>query len=398
MHLKINQAYCNYTAKLCRSTFFSILLLFCLPSKFLLFAQNDQPSIYISEVYPAPNSTESEWIELYNPTDSAVLLTGWQLFEHVSQTSKLVEFTEVTIPPSGFFVFELSSNKLNNSQEKVTLVQPDGTLHDSFEYSNSESEKSFSRLFQNDQITQNIAVTNPTKGEKNAQVPQPLQTPIASTPSPTPDSTQQNSNNHKNIQIIEVVNCPPSGTAETVTVQNTDTVHSTEISNWRIKDAQNNAVPIPQLELQPQEIYAIQLKQTILNNSGDTVWLLDDENTVISEKSAPTCTPTTQNNNNQSTQNNQKSVSRSSTGSIDNFSDSTANQTTTGSEKKDQFYKLLNLLEFPQLEKYRSDDFPEQHSKLSFLTTKQVSKEGVISAIIGGSLLLLGSFLLKHSK
>lgn len=146
---------------------------------FFICATPAQAQVILSEVYPAPTSEEKEWVELYNSGEESVDITGWSLFEHFANKNELTTFFEVVIEPKGFFVFELASNKLNNSEEKITLEDAMGSEVSALHYTNSQSQKSFSFLFLDENtVSETLEVTLPTRGATN-----PLQ--LIPTPTPT---------------------------------------------------------------------------------------------------------------------------------------------------------------------------------------------------------------------
>jgi predicted extracellular nuclease len=154
---------------------------------FFLFATPAQAQVVISEVYPAPTSEEKEWVELYNTSDQIIDISGWKLFEHFANKNELVTFTDILIEPHAFFVYELTSNKLNNSEEKISLENIQIQEVSSLYYINSESQKSFSYLFTNNTtISEHLEITTPTKAERNPIYVVPTPTP---TPTPSPSST-----------------------------------------------------------------------------------------------------------------------------------------------------------------------------------------------------------------
>ena len=161
--------------------------------------------VIISEVYPAPASGESEWVELFNTGSTAVSLNGWKLQDKLSSPSDIFSFSSQAIEPQQFLVAELPSAKLNNSADGVTLYTNDGSTADTMDYTSSESSKSWQRSALN---STSYTLTLSTKGSDNTQysllssvpTPQPATspqstatpTPAPSTePSPTPTSTPQ---------------------------------------------------------------------------------------------------------------------------------------------------------------------------------------------------------------
>ena len=150
--------------------------------------------VIISEVYPAPVTGESEWVELFNTGSTAVSLNGWKLQDKLSSPSDIFSFSSQIIEPQQFLVAELPSAKLNNSADGVTLYTNDGSTADTMDYTTSESAKSWQRTALN---STSYALTSPTKGSNSTQhsllsatpTPQPSATPQSTvTPAPSPSS------------------------------------------------------------------------------------------------------------------------------------------------------------------------------------------------------------------
>ncbi|GIK84043.1 MAG: hypothetical protein BroJett025_06650 [Patescibacteria group bacterium] len=185
---------------------------------FFWFATPARAQVVISEVYPAPTSEEKEWIELYNTSESSVDISGWKLFEHFSSKSELVTFINAQIEPHGFFVLELTSNKLNNTEEKISLENTQLEEQNVLHFTNSETQMSFSFLFSDETtISDTLEITQPTKGIKNPalaiQTPTPLPTPstvpqptttVTPTPNPPKQSLQENSKSEATKELTEI--------------------------------------------------------------------------------------------------------------------------------------------------------------------------------------------------
>lgn len=96
--------------------------------------------IYITEALPNPSGEEStdEFVELYNSSNSAVDLTDWELSDSTSRNYTLAG--SIGAGQYATFYREASGIALNNSGDTVELYQPDGTLLDTIEYTDSAGE------------------------------------------------------------------------------------------------------------------------------------------------------------------------------------------------------------------------------------------------------------------
>lgn len=99
-------------------------------------------AIVISEVFPNPSTEESEdeFIELYNTSTETVGLAGWLLSDATSNTYTL----SGSIQGGGYVAFYRSDSNLafNNTGDTAELYHPDGALTDSVEYTESADEDS----------------------------------------------------------------------------------------------------------------------------------------------------------------------------------------------------------------------------------------------------------------
>lgn len=251
-----------------------------------MFATPAHAQVVLSEVYPAPTSEEKEWIELFNTTAEIVDISGWKLFEHFSNKNELVTFIDTHIEPHGFFIFELPTNKLNNTEEKITLENSTVIEVSAIHYTNSESQKSFSFLFQSESLIGEILqLGTPTKNTIN-----PLEPIITPQPTATPQPTEI-----------------PQTQTQTTQTENTNA------------SAENAQPLLPSNQIQAE----------------------------------PTINP-----------------------------------------NLEQYRAVSAQLKLPKLGKIEKKGLIKREPQLSYIVQKKVSKAGVMSAIIGGTVLLFIGFLL----
>jgi hypothetical protein len=80
--------------------------------------------ISLSEIYPAPNSGEKEWVEVYNPNNQAVDLSSWK-FQDGAGTKKNLGGS---IGAYSWVFFEYSSGWLNNGGDTLHLLDPNSGI------------------------------------------------------------------------------------------------------------------------------------------------------------------------------------------------------------------------------------------------------------------------------
>jgi len=86
------------------------------------------------ESNPAGGSSGNEWVEIYNDECQAINISGWEFYDGLSSPKKIYTIANETILNSGeYYVVELSSSKLNNAGDFVTLYDNSGTKIDETE-------------------------------------------------------------------------------------------------------------------------------------------------------------------------------------------------------------------------------------------------------------------------
>ncbi|MGY5876334.1 MAG: lamin tail domain-containing protein [Candidatus Thorarchaeota archaeon] len=106
--------------------------------------------VLINEFLPDPDTLYTkEWIELYNPLDETVDISGYVLDDLIAGgTGPYTIPDDTTIPAYGFIVFNQSVTGigLNNAGDTVNYLMPDGvTILDSYVYSSSSNDISYGR-------------------------------------------------------------------------------------------------------------------------------------------------------------------------------------------------------------------------------------------------------------
>ncbi len=133
----------------------------------LLSASITSASVFINELYPNPQSGESEWIELFNLSDTEAILTGMTLTDLTSSVFHLDGFT---ILPHGFLTLFKGTDfsfALNNVDETVTLKSSTGSTLDTISYSTSTLGKSIGRP---SNLLSTVTTLEPTQNSANPSV------------------------------------------------------------------------------------------------------------------------------------------------------------------------------------------------------------------------------------
>lgn len=102
----------------------------------------------INEIFPDPDTPQDagEYIELFNPNDTLVSLSGWKVAD-ATGTNTYVFPDKTSIPALGYFVITDTdfSFFLNNGKETVTLLNPAGTPVDTVTYTKTTEGASLNR-------------------------------------------------------------------------------------------------------------------------------------------------------------------------------------------------------------------------------------------------------------
>ena len=111
---------------------------------------NNGDFILINEFLPDPNTLYTEeWIELYNPLDVDVDISGYILDDITTGGTAAYTIPSGTVISAfGFIVFYQSTTSLalNNGGDTVNYIYPDGvTVLDSYTYTTSSDDVSYGR-------------------------------------------------------------------------------------------------------------------------------------------------------------------------------------------------------------------------------------------------------------
>ena len=125
---------------------FSFLFLFAFASTVQAAIPLD---VVINEILPAPvgSDIEEEWIEIFNPNDFEVNLSGWKIQDTIGKTKIYTFPKETKISAKGFLVLKRPITKitLNNDGDGLKLTDADGKTIDEISYQKAEKGKSYNK-------------------------------------------------------------------------------------------------------------------------------------------------------------------------------------------------------------------------------------------------------------
>lgn len=215
-----------------------------------------------------------EWIEIYNANSFAVNLSGWLLDDVADGGSAPYVISDGTmIAAHGFLSFSrlVTHVALNNANDDVRLLKPDGVEADMISYKTSDKDTSWSRVPDGARFFGKECP--PTPSATNCSV---LPTP---TVTPTPFASK--------IRLNEILPAPYKDWNHDTLLDSADewievynaANKSTDLSGWYLDDGKDgsSAYRIPKgVTIAPHEYLIFYASQTQigLNNSGDTVRLL----------------------------------------------------------------------------------------------------------------------------
>ena len=152
----------------------AILILFLFSLFPFLSQAVDFPKILINELLPSPagSDTEEEWIEIFNPNDFEVDLSGWKIQDTTGKTKTYIFPKGTKILAKGFLVLKRPVSKitLNNDGDGLKLIDSSGKTIDEISYQKAQKGKSFNRgetgWFWNENLTPGAENVKPIAKEK----------------------------------------------------------------------------------------------------------------------------------------------------------------------------------------------------------------------------------------
>jgi len=209
-------------------------------------------TVIISELFPNPDTGGEEWIEIHNTGSANVSLAGWKLVDAIG---KIYPFPKGSaIEAGGFLVVDgkTSGIALNNDKETVSLLFPDESVADTFQYVQTEKNESWART---DAGTFLLTHT-PTPGTSNMFDPEEK-------PIPLPDAGT--------IIVNEFLPYPNASEEEWIELRNTSDTE-VSIAGWKLKDASvSGGYTFPPMTTIGPDGYLVigaDISKIALNNTG----------------------------------------------------------------------------------------------------------------------------------
>ena len=145
----------------------------------------------INEFLPNPSSGNSEWVEFYNSGPLSIDLSDYYFDDDTSFLSDSGSSPKVALSgllPSLTTCYLNLSTVLNNNGDIPTLFKTDGSIVDTYQYTQTTVDKSYSRIPDGGDWQ---TIQTPTKSSTLCAdlAPTPTSTPIPPTVTPTPQPT-----------------------------------------------------------------------------------------------------------------------------------------------------------------------------------------------------------------
>ncbi len=253
----------------------------------------DYGGLKINEVVSDPVSGGNEWVEIHNNTTSSIKLDGLLLNDGVGTIANL----EGTIEAKQFFLIVLSSSKLNNSGDIITLTKGAGQTIDTLAYGDWQSQDqlpnapaandpfSLARIedgHDTDNHSQDFALTTlPTPAAPN-HIASPISDQKKQTDPSDSDRDQDSETGEQKteksdlplfhpgaIVINEIVSDPIKGHSEFVELYNRseDTI---QLEGWYLQEGGGSKTALNGV-IHSKSFYAIDDPKGNLNNDGDNI-------------------------------------------------------------------------------------------------------------------------------
>jgi hypothetical protein len=232
--------------------------------------------VYINEFLPNPDdpSDASEWIELFNASDQVVSLDGFSLSD--ASSSKPYSLTGQLDSKSYLLIPKNESNlALNNSGDTINLKNSADQIIDTFSYETTKENWVYARV--PDASSNWSMISDATPGQFNS-IPQSSE--------PEPSLTEQTT---IHLSISKLNPCPEKNQPEWVELTNLSQT-SGLINDWIIQDQADHQIKFSH-SFSPKESFQVTLSPSILNNSGDQIFLKNQQGKTIDQATYEACKP-----------------------------------------------------------------------------------------------------------
>ncbi|MFA6255151.1 MAG: lamin tail domain-containing protein [Patescibacteria group bacterium] len=294
-------------------------LLFLLLLLTPLLATATEPTVLINEIcwMGTEISSNDEWIELYNPTENEIDLTGWTL--EATDGSPKINLTGI-IPAAGYFLLERTDDEtvpavpadqiytgaLSNTSEWLKLYDTQNNLIDEIDASSgwptgdNATKQTLERTANYN--WQTSAAGGGTPKAKNSTATSETEEPPSDEPevkpepeetSSSPSSVPESGAKKGDIIFTEIFPNPigPDTVGEFIEIKNVS-VTNINLTDWQIRNAAKQIFTIPAWTMTPKSILVFYRPETklALNNEKEQIKLYSKSGSIIDQieyKAAP---------------------------------------------------------------------------------------------------------------
>lgn len=273
--------------------------------------------VHVNEFVVDPHEGESEWIELYNPTSTRILLEGWIVED---ESGKTTDLSDMSIESEEYLIIESPKGKLNNGGDSVILKNSEGEIVDSVTYGGEgyPAPKDGDALARNGDAFEVTQITTPgrpnlffvavTESEPSSEDLSSKTDTDASTPQKdSPDSTSEDTEEtHPTesetesvdssmeektapiLKTLKLVTLYPNTVGadeveEFIEIKNTGS-ETVVLDDWKLEDGSTKQYTFDEtVFLLPDQTMKFLRPQTkiTLNNTGDTLELIAPDGDVV---------------------------------------------------------------------------------------------------------------------
>lgn len=238
-------------------------------------AQTTSSKIVLSELLPSPISGEEEFIELHNTGKKKVDVAGWKLVDASGKTYDIEkEDVGKTVIKAGAYLAipqSASGIYLNNGSDGVTLLQANDKKRSSTEYLDAPSGQSWAS------VNGTWQWTTVTRGKKNVAASGSGDT---SEPGAAGETAYETSSS---VLLSELLPDPEGSDAtdEWIAVVNSGST-AVNLAGWTLRDGSKEyVVDSATIAAGEELIFSVAETKISLNNSGETIELVDPFDAVI---------------------------------------------------------------------------------------------------------------------
>jgi len=235
-------------------------------------------TLIINEFVSDPITGSNEWVEIYNPSDTVVILAGYQIRE---ASGKTTELPDQYLASNQYVVVEKISGNLNNSGDTIELLDADGNLLDMISYGDGTEAPAVSdpnavALNENNEW---VETTLSTPGEANVisdEVQEVLEVVEVVEAIEAEDETSET----HTLLINEFVSDPVTGSNEWVEIYNPNN-YVVVLDGWMIREESGKTTALPEGQTETGQFVLVESISGSLNNGGDTIELLDPDGNLV---------------------------------------------------------------------------------------------------------------------